>query len=154
MGRTMDLMHPELSKKYSEFDLIMFRKGIPYIITCVERNITEQMALYVQGRLPFKDVNRFRRATGLYLFKSEKENANKVTWTLNSKHIINPAKGINYSEAFDFAIMKDDRVTWDLKVNVNKNEIPDYIEAGKIWESLGGVAGYKFNDYCHLQIGN
>lgn len=150
MSRSVEKMHPDLKEKYDVFVEIMAEKQIPYLVTCVDRNITEQMALYAQGRLPLKDVNRYREAAGLCLLP-QNENK-KVTWTLKSKHIVDPSKGIIFSRAFDFVVLKEDKPTWNLKVDVNRDDIPDYIQVGKIWESIGGKAGYRFNDYCHLEV--
>jgi hypothetical protein len=144
------MMRSDLREKYDEFTQVMAEKKIPYLVTCVDRSLTEQMALYAQGRMILRDVNRYRKAAELYLL-SDSENK-RVTWTLNSKHIINLEQGIVEARAFDFVILKDDRPTWNLKVDVNEDDIPDYVQVGRIWESLGGRAGYTFNDFCHLEV--
>ena len=152
MSRQLDKMHPELKQRFDIWHEMVVQAKIPYLITCVDRNITEQMALYVQGRMLLIHVNRFRKSAGLYLFKSEKENQNEVTWTLASKHITYPDKGSVYSRAFDFVILKENRAEWNLKVDVNHDDRPDYIQLGEMWEDVGGQAGYRFGDYCHLEI--
>lgn len=116
------------------------------MVTCTSRDILEQMALYVQGRLPVTEVNNFRMAAGLPLI-NESENK-KVTWTLASKHVTNALdKDLNndFSKAFDIAICKDGKPIWDIKVNVNENEILDYDEAGEIGESVGLKWGGRFS---------
>lgn len=133
----------------------MIEAKIPHALTSVARTILEQMALFVQGRLPLDLVNSFRLHAGLYTIA--KEDNNVVTWTLDSKHVTNFFdKDLNNdkSRAFDFVILKEGQMTWDIKVNVNENEIPDYEEAGRIGESVGLVYGGRFStpDRCHLQV--
>jgi peptidoglycan L-alanyl-D-glutamate endopeptidase CwlK len=152
MSRNINKMHLELREKYYLFEEKMEEKGIPFIITCVDRNITEQMALYVQGRLPLKDVNRFREVAGLYLFKSEQENKNAVSWTLKSRHITNIEKNVIFSEAFDIVITENGKANWNLKADVNKDDLPDYFQAGEIGESVGLEWGGSFHDYVHFQL--
>ena len=136
--------------QWQEWDARMTAKGIPHKITRVACRIDEQMALYVKGRLPLKDVNRFMVAAGLPVIGQADDNV--VTWTLASKHIINPPL-IICSFAFDFAILKNGTPTWDIKVDVNQNDIPDYQEAGQIGKDCGLTWGGDFPtpDYCHLQ---
>jgi peptidoglycan L-alanyl-D-glutamate endopeptidase CwlK len=157
MSRRISALNPTIRVKYIEFDLHMKAAGISYIVTCTDRTILEQMALYVQGRLSIQDVNKFRKAAGMYLLPSDHPNR-KVTWTLQSKHVTN---GIDndpsndFSKAFDICIVKDGKAQWELKVDVNENEIPDYEEAGRIWESLGGTWGGNFRttkDYPHFEV--
>lgn len=155
MSRNIDMMHPSLKVKYIAFTHRMNAAGLSFVVTCVERTILEQMALYVQGRLSVDDVNMYRMVAGMDRIK---EGSNrKVTWTLNSRHIVNfyDADITNdYSLAFDFALMKYDRPHWDIKLSINDNEIPDYIEAGHIARECGLTSGafWKNPDYCHCQI--
>jgi len=85
------------------------------------------------------------------------ENRKKVTWTLASKHIVdlddgNP--GNDKARAFDIAIEKNQQPSWDLKADVNENDIPDYEEAGRIGESVGLKWGGRFRkpDYVHFEL--
>lgn len=147
---------PELQEKIKAFDLAMNAAGIPYIITCTARNVREQIALYAQGRDYLDHINILRKSAGLPPITFQ-DGSKKVTWTLHSKHIVdledgNP--GNDKSRAFDIAIIKDGRVTFDVKVSVNKNDIPDYAEAGRIGESVGLKWGGRFPkpDMPHYQI--
>lgn len=130
--------------------------GIKVIITNVDRDYKEQYALYCQGREPLEIVNRFRKIAGLPPIL-QRENAYKVTWTLRSEHVVNledNQQDNDKSGAFDFCIVKDGKAVWDLKVNVNENDIPDYKECALIGESLGLYSGMRFRnqDFPHLQI--
>lgn len=147
-------LSPSMQDKYNTFDFKMKEKGIPYKLTCTGRTIVQQMALYTMGRLPLVEVNRFRWIAGLWLI-TEEENK-KVTWTLNSKHVMNmfdDALNNDCSHAFDIAIIKNGNIRWDLKVDVNMNMIPDYEEAGKIGEECGLTWGgrWKNADYVHFE---
>lgn len=118
---------PALYELYLEFDEEMKAAGVDYMLTCTRRSQEEQNALYEQGRTTPGKI---------------------VTWTRRSRHIT--------GEAFDIAIKKDGKPTWDLKANVNKNEIPDYAEAGAIGERCGiewgGSWTSKKKDYPHFQL--
>jgi peptidoglycan L-alanyl-D-glutamate endopeptidase CwlK len=129
---------------------------IPFILTCTARTVKEQYALYAQGRQTLDEVNHLRFIARMPVI-TETENKYKVTSTLKSKHLIDLDDGDpnnDKSRAFDIAIIKDGKATWDLKVNVNNNEITDYIEAGNIGMSVGLVWGgswTNFKDYPHFE---
>lgn len=155
MSRDINRMDPLLKIKYSVFKEEMEKAKIPFIITSVDRNILEQMALYVQNRLPLKDVNIFRKQAGLYLFKSEAENVGPVTWTLDSLHVVNNFDSMldnDLSRAFDIAIIRDGKAEWNLKADVNDNNIADYKEAAEIGRKIGLVPGIDFGDAPHYQL--
>jgi peptidoglycan L-alanyl-D-glutamate endopeptidase CwlK len=102
--------------KYFAFDAEMHRAGIDYILTCTYRSQAEQDALWAQGRtVPGK----------------------KVTWTRDSYH--------TKRRAFDIAILKDGKVSWNVK---------DYFEAARIGKAIGLTPGGEFRkpDYCHFQL--
>jgi peptidoglycan LD-endopeptidase CwlK len=147
---------PELQEKYPAFAAAMAAAGIPFILTCTARTVREQVALYAQGREPLDMINSLRRAAGLCPI-SFWESRDKVTWTLASKHIIDLEDNIpenDKARAFDISISRDGKPCWDLKVNVNKNDLPDYEEAGKIGESVGLRWGGRFPspDRPHFEI--
>jgi peptidoglycan L-alanyl-D-glutamate endopeptidase CwlK len=109
----------------------MAEAGVPFIFTSTRRTQAEQDALYAKGRT----------APGP-----------KVTWTRKSRHID--------GEAFDIAILNDGQPTWDMKVNVNENDVGDYYEAGQLGESVGLKWGGRFTnqkgescpDYPHFEL--
>lgn len=157
MSRDINRMDPVLKEKYISFKGEMDLAGIPFIVTSVDRNILEQMALYVQKRLPLKDVNKFRKVAGLYLFQTEAENTGPVTQTLDSKHVVNILDSMienDLSRAFDIAIIRDGKAEWNLKADVNANNVADYDEAGLIGEKVGLRWGGRFSspDKPHFEI--
>ena len=157
MSRDPLMLTPEVYAKWQDFDSRMKAKGLPYILTCTARWNEEQIILHTQGRDPLDRVNLYRKS--IWLPPLQPGENNIVTWTMNSKHIIHPNQGILKAKAFDFAIVKDGKVIWDLKVNVNWNETPDYAEAGQIGKDCGLIWGGDFRnsagkpqpDYSHLE---
>lgn len=115
-SRQIEELLPELQEIYAKFKEKMAEAGISYIVTCTYRSPEEQKILYAQGR---------------------SKPGKKVTWTLHSKHIDR--------KAFDIAIMKDGRITWDAK---------DYEGAAKIGQECGLIAGYFWTkqDAPHFEI--
>ena len=132
--------------------------GHKVIITSVDRDYKQQYAYFCQGREPLETVNRFRKIAGLPPIK-QKENGRKVTWTLNSKHVVNledEKLDNDKSRAFDFAILNDDKsVSWDAKADVDQDNVSDYFECAIEGEKLGLYSGRHFKnpDWPHLQIG-
>lgn len=155
MSRKLEDLDPVLEKKSREIIRIAAAMGINILITRTASYLHEQMAIFVQGRMPVADVNRFRAEIGQAAIV---EAQNKiVTWTLKSKHVVKPGEK---SKAFDFCILKDPKTpTWELKVDVNKDDIPDYEQVGRMAESLGltwgGSDSWKKQgkfDPCHVQL--
>jgi hypothetical protein len=133
------------------------KEGLRVVITCVDRTYQEQTALYAQGREPLDVVNSYRKIAGMWLI-TEEENKRKVTWTMNSEHIINledARKDNNLSRAIDFAVLdKNGKVTWDVKADVNKDNEADYKQCALIGERVGFYSGMRFKtpDIPHLQL--
>lgn len=145
---------PSLQAKIKAFMIATLSAGIPLVLTCTARTVKEQRALYAQGRELLFDVNALREMAGLPPIKNEQNKI--VTWTLASKHIIDLDDGNpdnDKSRAVDFAIAPGGKPVWDVKVDVNKDNEPDYIQAGKIAEACGLRWGGRFRkpDMPHLE---
>jgi len=143
-----------VQEKFRAFSKAMYDACIPFVITCTARNVDEQVALYAQGRKPLDEVNRLRVLAGLPQISGSQNN--KVTWTLNSNHIVDLDDGNpnnDKSRAFDIALVKDKKAHWDIKADVNGDQIPDYIQAGRIGEACGLRWGGRFSnpDYSHFE---
>ena len=125
MSRKIEDLNPEMRVKVRTFAAKMAEVGIPWMLTCTYRSQEEQDALYAQGRTAPGKI---------------------VTWTHHSRH--------TKRDAFDVAILKQGKPIWDIKVNVNDNDIPDYQEAGEIGESCGLRWGgrWKTPDYPHFEL--
>lgn len=159
--KSIAMMTPALLEKFKLFQDKMEEAKLPFMITSVARTVKEQVALYSQGRDPLSTVNKLRKIAGLPSIKTA-ENI-KVTWTLVSKHLVDFDDGIeenNWSRAFDIAILIGKEPTWNLKIDVNKDQIKDYEQAGLIGESVGLKWGGRFKnkkgeptpDYPHFEI--
>lgn len=126
-SRKIEDLTPAAQRAYVCFAAGMEKAHIPYIVTCTYRDQTEQIDLWNQGRLRPGPV---------------------VTWTKHSVH--------TERRAWDIAIRKPGsrEVTWDLKCDVNENEIPDYEEAAEIGRSLRLRVGADFSrpDYPHFEV--
>jgi peptidoglycan L-alanyl-D-glutamate endopeptidase CwlK len=158
-SRDLSKATPKMREFAKKFIAECSRRGIHIEITCVSRDIYEQTALYAQGRKTLSEVNSLRKIAGLFPI-SAKENTYCVTWTLKSLHVVNPHNeqvGDDLSRAIDFVVVKGKDYTWDLKADINKNNIPDYEEIGKIAKEVdssivwGGT--FKNKDYPHFQEG-
>lgn len=100
--------------------------GIPIVVTQTLRTVQEQDKLYAQGRtVPGKKVTNAR---GGYSYH-------------------------NYGLAFDIVVLKDGTATWDTKADVNDDHIFDYIQIGRLGESIGLEWGgnWRFVDIPHFQ---
>lgn len=161
MTRNPHDLIPFAYEKFLAWDARMKQTGIPYIITRVACSLREQVALYAQGRETLSAVNHLRKVAHLPEITQAQNIV--VTWTLNSRHIINlddhdPMN--NQSKAFDIAITDKKVPTWSLKVDVNEDHIPDYQQAGEFWKALGGIwggdlkdhHGKPLHDYCHFEV--
>ena|SRR4030066_1020093 len=154
-SRSLDDLVPELKEKAIKHQELCKDAGIEIIITCTARLVKEQIALYAQGRQPLDEVNELRRIAGLWPI-SEEANQRKVTWTLNSRHLIDLEDVNLYNDkarAYDIAIVRDEKNNWDVKADINENEIADYEEAARLGESLGLTAGARFKspDWVHFE---
>ena len=125
MNRKIEELLPAMQLRVLRFAGAMAEVGIPWMITCTYRSQDEQDALWRIGR---------------------SEPGRRVTWRKISNH--------TSRRAMDFAILKDGQPCWDVKVSVNKNDMPDYLEAGQIGESLGLIWGGRWRnpDYPHFEL--
>lgn len=152
-SRSPDDLTPYMREKWFELERKAKEAGIIIKLTCTARSYQEQEALYAQSRQSLMVVNLLRKKVGLYPI-THKENERPVTWTLKSYHIVDYVKNPNgKARAFDFVIIKDNKTTWDLKVDVNDNDIPDYIEVGRFAVEIGLNSGSTWTkkDYPHCQ---
>lgn len=139
-----------------EFQKRCEEAGHEVIFTSVDRDYKEQYAYYCQGRESLDITNKFRRLAGLSPIK-QLENQRKVTWTLYSRHVVNlddEKLDNDKSEAFDFAIIYDKKAVWDIKADIDGDNISDYIECIEIGEALGLISGrtFKNRDYVHMEL--
>jgi hypothetical protein len=179
MSRKIEDCIPEIQVKFREFAVKMAEEPIPFMLTCTARDVWEHIIIMLQGRVSLQVLNDIRIDYGLYKL-SEEENKER-TWTWFSKHLVvvdrAKAEGLitrvnsllkvpyNYldtiiqltgtkAKAFDIAILKNGKPCWEPKVSVDGDDLPDYIEAAKIGQSVGLVAGglWKKIDPPHFEV--
>ncbi|NWG72753.1 MAG: M15 family metallopeptidase [Parvularculaceae bacterium] len=123
----LDGLHPIVRQKAEALIAICAAAKLPIIVTQGLRTDEEQAALWAKGRTaPGPKVTNAKPG--------------------HSYH--------NYGLAFDIAVVKNGRPTWDDKVSVDGDETPDYVEVGEIGEQLGLEWGgrWKFRDLPHFQM--
>ena len=137
-SRNINDLLPTARLKYLEWEKAMILANHKFKVTYTARTSLEQVALFLQGRTDLALVNTIRKYAAMDPIP-ENENKYKVTWTLNSTHIL--------LIAWDFVILdKDGKCTWNEKVDVDADNIPDYKEAADMAVALGLKAGYYFKD--------
>ena len=154
-------MSKALKFKYFDFSNEMTKAGLVFDLTSVARDYKEQLALFAQGRESLTKVNALRAIALMPPIRNDIENK-IVTWTLNSKHIVNRQNETPFddlSNAFDIILIKTiiplkPSRHYDLKISVNNNKIPDYLEASEIGKKVGLIVGASFKnpDYPHYQV--
>ena len=135
MSRKIEDLTPEMQSLYHLFKNKMDESGLSFIVTTTYRPQLKQDALYSQGRATLDIVNMMRKKANLAPIT--KDQNFKVTWTRKSRH--------TDREAFDIAILKDGKITWNPA---------NYLEAVKIGKSVGldaGGAWTKNKDYTHFE---
>ena len=149
MNRDIKCCCKELQEKWIIGKEECRKIGIEIALSCTSRTPLEQTAQYLRGRVPYVVA---RMVYSNVMLSELSEEGNKiVTWTLESKHVIYPNKR-PLSEAFDFYIVKNGKAIWDVKADVNKDELPDYKQVADIFEKLGLRSGIHFGDPCHVEI--
>ena len=128
-----------------EFSALLIAKAkadldLKVIVTSVDRDYKEQMALFAQGRQSLAETNLLRKVARMVPITA-KENTRKVTWTMASKHITNLDDTLpenNLSRAIDFGILDSNGAyQGSIKADVNKDNISDYKQLGELGEAVG-----------------
>ena len=133
---------PELAGKATLLIEKCKEQGIIIAITCTSRTLSEQIALYAQGRKSLLVVNDLRHDAELPHIREQDNHI--VTWTLDSKHVINSKRP--QAEAFDIVLMKNGKPDW--------LDIKTYKKIAEIGKSIGLKSGadFKKKDYPHFEI--
>jgi len=138
-----------MQRKYRELKAEAAKVGLYFFITRTASILLEQQTLYLQGRESLEEVNHWREVCNWAPITEEQNK--KVTWTLNSKHLIN-TDDLDYfndhSLAFDIVLCDKNHknIHWNDKADVNANEIPDYEELAKIGRRIDIDCGADFKD--------
>lgn len=133
--RTQDLI--------KAFEARLAEEGLKFKRTCTYRSQPEQDALWSRGRKPYWAVVQAYKWAGLPA-PSLAEASQKVTWTRTSVHTLR--------EAVDYCI--DGKTPFDLKADIDDDDIPDWQEFGEIAKECGLEWGGDWGkgDFCHVQL--
>jgi len=143
-SRSIQDLTPRMQERITAFEAALAAAGLGHFRrSCTYRSQAEQNVLWLQGRKSLRDVNAARQALGLPAI-TEAQNV-RVTWRTVSVH--------TSREAVDYYILRDGRADWDLKVDVNQNDIPDWEEFGRIAWACGLEWGGTWDrpDRPHVQ---
>jgi peptidoglycan L-alanyl-D-glutamate endopeptidase CwlK len=147
-SREITELDPELQAKYWELEKEARKAGIAFIVTSTYRDQECQDKLFAKGRTsPGPPCSCGGKTRPIGTCKKHSLGL-CVTWIRHSKH--------QDRKAFDIAIVKLDKtICWDVKVDVNKNDIPDYMELALIGQRIGlkpGALWKNKKDYPHYEI--
>lgn len=123
---------------------MMDEAGHEFIVPDPPRTKLEQVALYAQGREPLAEVNAKRKVAGIPEIKADKNI--RVSWTLDSKHIIGPD---GFAHAFDF-----------VNKPVNYEDVAAFERLGVEFEKMAHKLGieiewggrWKAKDLPHIEL--
>lgn len=141
MSRDITKATPYLQWFWSELKMTVKKElGLDIFIVDVDRDWKVQRAYYSQGRDNLEIVNKLRREANLPAIRVE-QNKKKITWTMNSKHIVNFDDNTeinNVSHAIDIGLKDSDgRYVGDSQADINKDNERDYFQIGLIGERIG-----------------
>lgn len=140
-SRDIKMCHPDLQAIWPKHKAACKLIGIDIQLSCTSREWIEQRALYAQGRDNLEIVNHLRAGCDMPLI-TEEENKRKVTWTLDSPHIIRNGKR-ELSDAYDVFIIKNGKAVWN-----NPELYKQVASAGRV---LGLKCGIDFGDPPHFE---
>jgi len=127
---SLSRLHARVAEKAQLLVSQCRQMGVPILITSTLRTMEEQTALYAIGRTipPLGKIVT---------------NA-KAGWSYH-----------NYGLAFDIAVLDGTKVTYAPKVDVNRDNVWDYINVGHVGQNIGlewGGAWHSFVDVPHFQL--
>ena len=129
----------------------LYPNGPKIILVETYRSPAVQAAYYAQGREPLAEVNKLRKAVGLYLL-TEKENKGKITNAKpgQSKHQVNPSK------AFDIGFVVGGKMDYSPGHYQQADDIlrplcPD-VTWGADWNRNGKTSDEHFIDRPHFEV--
>lgn len=138
-------------------DTVKRELGLTIFLIDVDRDWKVQRAYYAQGRDSLLTVNQLRKVVNLPAI-SPVQNRKKITWTMNSKHIVNLDDDINtnnLSRAIDIGLKAEDgRYVGEPLADINKDGLADYKQIGAIGEKIGKGKirwGGTFGDMPHFE---
>ena len=150
-SRDLNDLKPLMLQRIILFERQLEEHGLKnFCRSCVLRSQAEHDALWMRGRYPLNVVNAAYRKVWLAPITAE-ENKRPVTWVLTSRHT--PRPGETKVDAVDYFQLVKGRASYDLKVDSDFDNIPDWHEFVKIAQMCGLEAGgaWQKKDYPHVQ---
>jgi hypothetical protein len=133
-----------MQTKIIELERRLADAGLNFKRSCTFRSQAEHNALRKRGRFPLDQVNAAYKAVGLAPITME-ENRRPVTWRKITIHTLR--------EAVDYYQEIAGKANYDIKVDADFDNIPDWKEFVQIAEDCGLEAGgrWKKADWPHVQ---
>lgn len=147
-SRKIEDLTPRMQQKVKLFEAQLEKDGLHFHRSCTLRTHEEHSALWMRGRYPYSTVKLAYENAGLPPI-SEDENKRPVTWVRKSVH--------EDGEAVDYYQEVKGKASYDLKVDADFDNIPDWKEFVKIAQMCGLFPGalYKTTpDWPHVEWRN
>lgn len=122
MSRKLEDLHPDLLPKARAFLLECERQSVDVVIICTYRSNEEQAATYAQGRTKPGKI---------------------VTWAKpgESLHNFTNPEGKPCAKAFDFAVLRNGKITWGTGGNgIDDDPTDDDTDDLELWQKAGLIA--------------
>jgi peptidoglycan LD-endopeptidase CwlK len=148
--RDRNKLLPQVKVKLEELEALAEQANIHFIVTQTLRSNEEQIAYYAQGRQSLEEVNELRKIAKLPPIADDE-----------NRHVITRAKTVwdsyhAYGRAFDVAVISSEgKINWSESIDWDSDGISDWIELGKLGESIGLEWGGNFSslrDLPHFQF--
>lgn len=147
--RDRNQLLPQVKIKLEELERLAEGNDIHFIVTQTLRLQEEQVAYYAQGREPLERVNELRKIAKLPPI-TEAENRNIIT---RAKTVWDSYHA--YGRAFDVAVVSPTgKIDWGEDTDWDSDGVSDWVELGKLGESIGLEWGGSFSslrDLPHFQ---
>ena len=143
-SRKLEDLTPRMQQRILLFETQLEKAELHFHRSCTLRTHQEQSALWMRGRYPLIVVNSAYEAVGLAPI-TEAENKRPVTWVRKSIH--------ESGEAVDYYQEVKGTASYDIKVDADFDNIPDWKEFVQIAGMCGLTAGGTWDkkDWPHVQ---
>lgn len=144
-SRRIEDLTPRMQEKIKLFEQKLEEAGLHFHRSCTLRSHEEQLALWMRGRNPLEKVNAAYKKVGLAPITAE-ENRWPVTWRRTSIH--------ESGEAVDYYQEVEGKASYDIKVDADFDNIPDWKEFVYIAQMCGLECGGAWDkkDWPHVQF--
>jgi hypothetical protein len=143
-SRKIEDLTPRMQQRILLFEAQLEQEGLHFHRSCTLRTHEEQSALWMRGRYPLNVVNAAYESVGLAPI-TDAENERPVTWVRISIH--EPGEAVDYYQEVK------GKASYDIKVDADFDNIPDWVEFTRIAGMCGLDAGGNWDkrDWPHVQ---